>query len=271
MTELVIPARLNGPPTTANGGVSAGLLAAHLPSGATVEVTLRRPPRLDTPMRVDVDRAAAQLFDGADLVAEAQVVDDAVVGAAVPAVDVDAARLAATGFDGHTDHPFPTCFVCGTSRPARDGLEVFAGPVDGDRHLVAAPLAMKPIHRPPFVPAGDVLGWAALDCPSGWACGLPGRPAVLGRLTARISQVSRPGEICVVVGQLDRWEGRKAFSRSTLYGPDGTEYARAGSLWIEIARCRPGGEPSTNPSAWSVQERAPGCCGGGLGPCSGGG
>ena len=236
MTELVIPARLNGPPSTANGGVSAGLLAGHLPSGATIEVTLRRPPLLDTPMRVDVDGSAARLFNGADLVAEAQVVDDAAVGAAVPAVDLDAACLAAAGFDGHAEHPFPTCFVCGTSRPARDGLEVFAGPVDGDRHLVAAPLVVKPIHCPPFVPAGHVLGWGALDCPSGWACGLPGRPAVLGRLTAHVSHVPQPGETCVVVGHLDRWEGRKAFSRSTLYGPDGTEYARAASTWIEIAR-----------------------------------
>lgn len=109
MTELVIPARLNGPPSTANGGVSAGLLAGHLPSGATIEVTLRRPPLLDTPMRVDVDGSAARLFNGADLVAEAQVVDDAAVGAAVPAVDLDAACLAAAGFDGHAEHPFPTC------------------------------------------------------------------------------------------------------------------------------------------------------------------
>lgn len=239
MTELVIPARLNGPPTTANGGVSAGLLAGHLPSGGAIQVTLRRPPLLDTAMRVDVDGPAAQLFDGADLVAEARVVDDAAVGQAVPAVDLDAARLAAAGFDGRTDHPFPTCFVCGTSRAARDGLEVFAGPVEGDRHLVAAPLVMKPIHRPPFVPAPEVLGWAALDCPSGWACGLPGRPAVLGRLTAQVSRAPQPGETCVVVGQLDRWEGRKAFSRSTLYGPDRTEYARASSIWIEIARRSP--------------------------------
>jgi hypothetical protein len=236
MTELVIPARLNGPPSTANGGVTAGLLAGYLPSGATIEVTLRRPPLLDTPMRVDVEGSGAHLFDGADLVAEAQVVDDAAVGAATPAIDLDAARLAAAGFDGHTNHPFPTCFVCGTSRPARDGLEVFAGPVDGDRRLVAAPLVVKPIHRPPLVPAGDVVGWAALDCPSGWACGLPGRPAVLGRLTAQVRRVPRPGETCVVVGQLDRWEGRKAFSRSTIYGPDGTEYALAASTWIEIAR-----------------------------------
>jgi hypothetical protein len=236
MIELLIPAQLNGPPTSANGGVTAGLLAGHLPSGATVEVTLRRPPPLDTPMRVDLDASVARLFDGADLVAEAQVVDDAAAGAAVPAVDLDVARVASTGFDGHTDHPFPTCFVCGTARAAADGLEVFAGPVGGDRNQVAAPLVVKPIHQPPFVPAGDVLGWAALDCPSGWACGLPGRPAVLGRLTARISRVPRPGETCVVVGQLDRWEGRKAFSRSTVYGQDGTEYARAASTWIEIPR-----------------------------------
>jgi hypothetical protein len=113
---------------------------------------------------------------------------------------------------------------------------VFAGPIGGDPHRVAAPFVVKPVHQPPFVPAGDVLGWAALDCPSGWACGMPGRPAVLGRLTARVSRVPQPGETCVVVGELDRWEGRKAFSRSTLYGPDGTEYAHAASTWIEIAR-----------------------------------
>jgi hypothetical protein len=55
-------------------------------------------------------------------------------------------------------------------------------------------------------------------------------------LIARISRVPQPGEACVVVGQLDRREGRKAFSRSTLYGPDGTEYARGASTWVEIPR-----------------------------------
>ena len=76
--------------------------------------------------------------------------------------------------------------------------------------------------------------WAVLDCPGGWAIGLPQRPAVLGRMAARVVDVPAIGERCVVVGKLDRWDGRKAYTRTTAYGADGRELGRAAAVWIEI-------------------------------------
>ena len=65
MVELIIASRYNGPPGSANGGYTCGLLAEQV--GEPAEVTLRSPPPLDTPLRFDGTR----LWDGETLVAEA--------------------------------------------------------------------------------------------------------------------------------------------------------------------------------------------------------
>ena len=44
------------------------------------------------------------------------------------------------------------------------------------------------------------------------------------------------GEHCVVVGELDGRDGRKAFTRTTAYGADGRELGRARATWIELTR-----------------------------------
>jgi hypothetical protein len=194
-----------------------------------VTVTLRLPPPLETPLRVEHDQRTLRAFLGTELVADAEITDQeprpvAPVGFA-DAVD------AATRFDGLADHPFPTCFVCGPERPDHDGLSLFAGAVDpGNKRRVAAP----------FVPRADLgldgrlLVWAALDCPGGWSIGLLGRRAVLGRMTARVQGFPASGEPCVVVAECDRWDGRKAFSRSTLYGESGRVLGTAQQTWIEL-------------------------------------
>jgi len=74
VTSLIIPARFNGPSDSGNGGVAAGRLARFLPSDATVQVTLRVPPPLDQPMRVEQDEISVRALDGDTLVAEAVVV-----------------------------------------------------------------------------------------------------------------------------------------------------------------------------------------------------
>ena len=245
MTALIIPARFNGPAESGHGGVSAGGLAAFLPAGAAVQVTLRRPVPLDTPLPVEVSGEAATAYHTSAAVAEASVVDPAALGAPVAPVSFAEAQRAATHFDGLAAHPFPTCFVCGTRRPARDGLAVFAGPVDADPHRTAAPFVVRVEHLLDGLGAADtpdqltdgarrVLVWGVLDCPGGWAIGLPQRPAVLGRIAARVVDVPAIGERCVVVGELDGWDGRKAHARTTAYGADGRELGRAAAVWIEI-------------------------------------
>lgn len=245
MTALVIPARFNGPAESGHGGISAGRLAAFLPGDAAVQVTLRRPVPLDTPLRVEVSGEAATAYQAGDVVAEGAVVDRAVPGTPVAAVSFAEAQRAAADFAGLAAHPFPTCFVCGSRRPAGDGLQVFAGPVDADPHRTAAPFVVRADHLlddpraartagHPVDGALRALVWAVLDCPGGWAIGLPQRPAVLGRMAARVVDVPATGERCVVVGKLDRWDGRKAYTRTTAYGADGRELGRAAAVWIEI-------------------------------------
>jgi hypothetical protein len=220
--QLLIPARFNGPPGTGNGGYTAGLLASQLP-GQCVEVTLRIPPPLDSPLRVEhIDTGGVEVYDGARLVATGRPVSPPDLP--VPAVSYEEAVAAAAAYPGFVDHPFPTCYVCGPERP--DGLRIFPGPLPDGRGTAA----------PWRVPAGadQLTAWAALDCPGGWAIIGPGRPYVLGRMAAQVMAVPAPGADCVVVGALESSQGRKAQVRSTVYGPDGEVVALAQSTWLAI-------------------------------------
>lgn len=212
---LRIDGRFNGPPGSANGGVTCGLLAAHL-DAPVVQVTLRVPPPLDTDLQVD----AGRLLDGQTLVAEAVA---GTVDLTPPApVGLAAAREASAAFAGRTGHPFPTCFVCGPDHPT--GLHLFPGPVAAG-HVAT-----------PWTPDTDspVLTWAALDCPGGWSADLPGRPMVLGRMACRIDADPVVGEPHVVQGWLLGSEGRKVRTGSVLYDADGSVLAVAEATWIAL-------------------------------------
>ena len=83
------------------------------------------------------------------------------------------------------------------------------------------------------VPAAAV--WAALDCPGGWAVEIPGRPLVLGRITAQVDALPLMGERCVVMGVLLGRDGRKVYTATTVYDGDGRALARAAATWIETS------------------------------------
>lgn len=235
---LVVPARFNGPPGSANGGYLAGRLAAYLEAPA-VQVTLRQPPPLDAAMDVVVTEDGVRATFGGALVAEA----------ALSALDVDpidpvsfamAAELAGT-YAGLQNHPFPTCFVCGSDRDVPDGLALRPG------RLADRPDTTASAWRPDasLVPDGSStvpaeMVWAALDCPGGWAVDLVGRPAVLGRMTAQVDALPEVGDACVVMGRVLGQEGRKSFSASTLYDGDGRVLGRAHAVWIEVDPTRIG-------------------------------
>lgn len=213
-----IAARFNGPPGSGNGGVTCGKLAAYVGAPA-VEVTLRRPPPLDRDLRVDASGGSARLLDGEVLVAEAV---PTTVELDVPdAVSVEAARAAEEAYAGPNDHPFATCFVCGTART--DGLGLRPGPVPGGTACT-------------WVPASDdpVMVWAALDCPAGWTVLKPGRPLVLGRMAMTAPGRVVPGEVHVVQGWITGEEGRKVHTGSVLRGPDGAVVAVARGTWFEV-------------------------------------
>ncbi|MEU5565914.1 hypothetical protein [Micromonospora musae] len=212
-----IESRFNGPPGSGNGGWSAGVFAAEAGPGP-VEVTLRRPPPLDTPLTL-VD---GEVRDPAGEVV-AEVHPGAPVDAVVPPVDRAIAVDAAARYPGLVDHPFPGCYVCGPERA--DGLRIFPGRLPDGR--TAAPF------RAPEQVGGATI-WAALDCPGGWSVIAPGRPYVLGRMAARLIALPEPGDECVVTGVTVSVEGRKARVHSSLYGPDGALLASARATWIAL-------------------------------------
>ncbi len=220
MSLLTIDGRFNGPPTSGNGGVTCGLLAAFVDATA-VQVTLRLPPPLDTSLQVTKTSDSATLYDGDALVAEA--VPRRLSVTPLVAVSLADATAAAGRFVGYQGHPFPTCFVCGTARS--DGLGLYAGPVS-DGHVACAWTPSD--HTVPMV-------WAALDCPGGWSADLPGRQMVLGRMTARIDALPVVGEPHVVQGWLLGGEGRKVQTASALHTADGTLLALAQATWITMA------------------------------------
>jgi hypothetical protein len=238
MTELIVPARFNGPVRSGNGGFTAGSLAERVSTTATVEVTLRRPPPLETPMTVAADAGVTTLAVGDELVASARIVDDDLD--AVDEVTPDVAARAMLGYPGRVRHPFPTCFACGPDRADGDGLRIFPGPVEGDRGHVASVWVPGPTHAESsdlvdgVQRCGFGITWAALDCVGGWSEDLEGRPCVLGRMTARVDARPVVGEPHVVVGRRLGRDGRKSFTASTLYDADGRVVAAARHVWIAV-------------------------------------
>ena len=249
MPELIVPSRFRGPASSGNGGWTAGALAAlvdhdvptdHAARWPTVAVSLRQPPPLDTPMQVtEDDGATVAALDGAE-VASAEVVDQA--PAAVDPVLADEARAAEASYPGLRQHPFPSCFGCGTEREEGDGLRIFPGPVPtaGDTRVAATwtphPSLFEDWHayHDDHPRASLPVAWAALDCIGGWAGDLTERMMVLARITARVHSLPVIGEEHVVVGERRSAEGRKTWTAATLYDADGRALAVAEHLWITV-------------------------------------
>ncbi len=231
--SVLIDARYCGPPTSANGGYSCGLLAQHLPGA--VEVTLKSPPPLGVALSVESDGRAARLLHGPQLIAEAR---SAALDAVPPSPpSFDAAVAAAAHYAGFSGHDYPTCFTCGPARAAHDGLRIFSGAWRNG--IVAAPwvadatLADAQGRLPP-----PVL-WAAMDCPGYWAVvgtAQPRPPMLLGRMTAQVVGGVEVGERCVVIGWPLGVDGRKYFAGTALFGADGRCVGRSRQVWIALKR-----------------------------------
>jgi hypothetical protein len=212
---LTIPAGFNGPPASANGGVTCGLVAERLGAEAAT-VSLRAPPPLDRPLAVVCDEGRVEVRD-----------EDTLVATGVPAellmempdaVSPDKARAASRAGRGRwvDNHPTPTCVVCGPDRredgfgvtPGRLGDELYAADWtpgdslgDGEGHV-----------RPEFV-------WAALDCPTSAPVAdfEEGQMLVLAALTARLGCPVRVGEPHAIVSWPLGVDGRKRQAGAALF------------------------------------------------------
>jgi hypothetical protein len=229
---LTIASRFAGPPSSGNGGYTSGRLASYLATSEPVTVTLRRPPPLDTPLRVQLDAGEARLLDGGDLVAVAGL--GGFAHQPPDAVGLQQATDAESLYAGLSDHPFATCFVCGTGRAAGDGLRLLPGRYrPGRSACVWTPDATLAAGDDPSVAAAEFV-WAAMDCPGGWSSDLQSRPLVLGRMTAAYDRLPSIGERYVVVGALLGTERRKTFTSAALYDSHGERLARAEHTWIAV-------------------------------------
>lgn len=231
MSGLRIPARFNGPPGSANGGYTCGIVAGAL-GVATAEVSLRAPPPLDRELALERSTDGVTLRDSDTLIAEGRAA--AILTDTTDPVDAAAAAEAASdGYERWTAaHPFPTCFVCGADHDS--GLRIFPGPLEDGRFAAS--------WTPDASLAGDdgavraECVWAALDCPTSAPVANfgEGPPIVLARLTASLHAPVPAGEPHALVSwELGR-DGRKREAACVLFDAGGTILARSRALWIEL-------------------------------------
>jgi len=251
-----IPRRFSGPPDSGNGGYTCGLFSNAL-NTSSLEVTLRKPIPLETPLHViakesATDKVIAQLMaelSGAPvLIAEAAPVDLYSIAAPISISHAEAEQAEQHSPAFHR-HPFPTCFVCGPERAPGDGLRIFPGPldprIDSGLNPALAASAHQAIFASAWTPAAEFAApdgnirnefiWAALDCPTGFAAGFPsmGR-LVTGRLAAEMVAPVRASEPCIILSWPLGIEGRKNHAAAALLGEDGSLRARARATWIKL-------------------------------------
>ena len=233
MAQICIPARFNGPPDTGNGGYVAGLIAAHMRqarvSGA-VEVSLRAPPPLETPLELVAAGEGWECRHGDAVIVTARAVDPLGQVPAPPPME-----LAAQGrahFPPVKDHAFPGCFVCGPAR-TQDGLCIFTGKPHGFDGVTDV--------WTPGAGYGDAAGivreevlWAALDCPGAFAVGFRERPMVLGRIKGQVARRPETGKPLIVAAWHLYDDGRKHGAASALFTACGELLAQTEQLWIEL-------------------------------------
>lgn len=229
--NLTIDPRFHGPPRSGNGGYVCGLMARSL--NGPCAVRLKAPPPLATELTLAVGPDGARLLAGETLIGEAR---PAPLDLDVPrAPDFDAARRASQQFLGFSEHPFPSCFVCGPQRAHSDGLCLFPGPIPGT-DLLAAPWIPDSSLAAADGCVGDEFLWAALDCPGAFVLmPLPaGRGIVLGELVGEVLGSVHVGQRYVVCAWPIGAEGKKYFAGTAIYSVDGELLARARATWIEI-------------------------------------
>lgn len=226
--EITVTATHQGIQGIAHGDYLAGLLAQR--HGQTLQVTLRKPPPLDTALLLDDDLT---LWDTAgSLIMEAGPTE----------VESDLPMVSTVEAGGHPPHPrfqrhpYPLCFVCGTERTDGFGLR-FSAPDNQGRTLgVWTPSG-------PLVPADELvpvaLVWAVVDCLSAWSFadhwGDPAWwPAVTGQMAVELLGPVRRDRPHAVVGRTAGRQGRRIRVEAAIADAEGSVRARAETTWITV-------------------------------------
>jgi hypothetical protein len=229
VTTVSVARRFNGPPSSGNGGYSAGLIATAI--GDSIAVRLHQPVPLDRELFVRArDEDRWEIHDDDVLVASARRSD---IKADVPTAPSYAEALERSKhYVGFKQHAFPDCFVCGTHRKRHDGLCIFPGAVEGTTLLVAPWLPDETLDngagkvKPEFV-------WAALDCPGYFATAHP-TFALLGEFAVHVDRLVHVDEPCVVIAWPIARDGRKMRAGTALFDEDGVRCAVGVATWIEL-------------------------------------
>ena len=238
--DIVIPRRFCGPPTSGNGGYSAGRIAAF--TGNPAEITLRAPPPLDTKLAVKHDGGTVKLLHGTQLIGEGRAAPEFALEVPAPP-SWDEAVAASKRYNGFRSHAYDTCFVCGPRRGPGDGLCIHTGPwkhgyVAGT-WLPDATLA----HDGSDTIAPEFM-WAAIDCPGSWSvigrddADAPVREIpstmLLGRLTGHVLRSLRVGEDSTALGWFLGQDGRKYHVGTAIHTRAGELVACSRATWIAL-------------------------------------
>jgi hypothetical protein len=237
LDTITIAPGFNGPRLSGNGGYVGGVLAERYTRAfggdGTVEITLRAPIPIARALQVVRENDALMLRDGDTLLCEARA--GSVDQLEPPPAPSDWAEVMQRGESGgcYEDSEFHTCIVCGRGRAVGDGLRVFGAPGPQPGHSLSC-YVPHPHHadssgriRPEFV-------WGTLDCPGAWAAqdADDWRPALTGRMTAKVIEPPKVGERCAVVGWRIGVDGRKLYSGTALYTETGRLCALGACTWI---------------------------------------
>jgi hypothetical protein len=237
---ITIADRFRGPPQSGNGGYVAGVAASLLDTNNPVEVTLRSPIPLDTPLTVHRNAAITSIMQSDTLIAEVKESD---LDLDVPEPPDWASALQAqpsspsfldlsnpiisggTGFH-------PICFCCGADHD--DGMNVYAAPVSGGEQVAAIwQTKSEWAESDGFLP--DAFLWTALDCPGQFAfMAADIITGMLGRMTGEIKQRAKAGMEYLVTGWCIDIEGKKHFAGTAIFDRDDNLLAAAKSVWIGV-------------------------------------
>ncbi|GHA13440.1 hypothetical protein GCM10008090_23970 [Arenicella chitinivorans] len=226
--NIVIGRRYNGPPDSANGGYTAGLLAREL--NGPVQVRLVSPPPLETPLRLEADDLTASLFHDDALIATAAVCQ---LESSTPQCPDKQSILNAKGsYPNSHQHQLASCFVCGPARDPSDGLAIF--PVAFDDYGVGS--LWRP-NQSVQDEAGQVpteILWAALDCPGYFAHRQTERLMLLGSMSAEVFIRPKADQTFTVCGWQTKVDGRKFYSTTAIFDQQGLLCGKSEQIWFTL-------------------------------------